>query len=181
MKPNSQPISSLWREVFRQGLPLAACRKPIKDGVQDLARVHVARTAAAPGRRDQRRYSRPFGICHVARITKAATQGGQTMFRLPHCATPSANQPTAKESQMIHSTSSWIGSYWLIFCFGLHSGASDQDFCQNSAARGHVARERCQEKKAKTSRSSKIQSVGGDLTEEKRHAATITRVVEFGQ
>jgi hypothetical protein len=43
--------------------------------------------------------------------------------------------------------------------------------------------ERCQEKnpKTKTSRSSKIQSVGDDLTEEKRHAATITRVVEFGQ
>jgi hypothetical protein len=56
-------------------------------------------------------------------------------------------------------------------------------FGRISAARGHVARERCQEKnpKTKTSRSSKIQSVGDDLTEEKRHAATITRVVEFGQ
>jgi hypothetical protein len=35
--------------------------------------------------------------------------------------------------------------------------------------------------KIQTLRSSKIQSVGGDLTEEKRHAATITRVVEFWQ
>jgi hypothetical protein len=73
----------------------------------------------------------------------------------------------------------WCG--WLISCFGLHYGASDQDFCRNSAARGHVARERCQDQKAKTSRSSKIQSVGGDLTEEKRHASPITRVVEFWQ
>jgi hypothetical protein len=40
---------------------------------------------------------------------------------------------------------------------------------------------RCQDQETKTSRSSKIQSVGGDQREEKRHAAAITRVVKFWQ
>jgi hypothetical protein len=41
---------------------------------------------------------------------------------------------------------------------------------------------RCQEQKTKRpSQIKKFNWFGGDLTEEKRHAAAITRVVEFGQ
>jgi hypothetical protein len=43
---------------------------------------------------------------------------------------------------------------------------------------------RCRDQKTKNKTplaNQEIQLVGGDLTEEKRHAAAITRVVEFGQ
>jgi len=41
--------------------------------------------------------------------------------------------------------------------------------------------ERCQNKNNTLLEIQETKLVGGDLTEEKRHAAAITRVVEFGQ
>jgi hypothetical protein len=76
--------------------------------------------------------------------------------------------------------------FWFRAVGASFAGAVDRErlskaFVRISAARGDVARERCQDQKTKTSRSSNIQSVGVDLTEEKRHASPITRVVKFGQ
>jgi hypothetical protein len=57
-------------------------------------------------------------------------------------------------------------------------------FVKISAARGDVAREALPGSKNNNNTAlaiQEIQSVGDDLTEEKRHAAAITRVAEFGQ
>ncbi|MGH6857469.1 MAG: hypothetical protein ACRECP_07505 [Methylocella sp.] len=69
------------------------------------------------------------------------------------------------------------------------AGAVDREclsrsFVGISAARGHVVRETVQKSQNKDNMPHEIpeiQSVGDDLTEEKRHASAITRVAEFGQ
>jgi hypothetical protein len=56
---------ALRRQILRQGLPLAAGREHVEDGVQYLAHIHVTRPAATLGRRDRRLDQRPFGIGQV--------------------------------------------------------------------------------------------------------------------
>jgi hypothetical protein len=75
-----------------------------------------------------------------------------------------------------------VSCCWRIFCWSIDRERRTRTFGRISAARGDVAREALPGSKNNTSLEIReIQSVGVDLTEEKRHAAAITRVVEFGQ
>ena len=100
---------ALRRQILRQRLPLAAGREHVEDRVQNLAHIHVARSAAAPGRRDQRRDQRPFGVRQITRIAQAAPLGSTAMFRLPHRALLRESSANT-ESQPIHPTQLLLGS-----------------------------------------------------------------------
>ena len=101
---------ALRRQVLRQRLPLAAGRQHVEDRVQNLAHIHVARPAAALGRRDHRLDQRPFGIGQIARIAQAATVGGAAMFRRPHRAPLASIRVPDNESQPIPPTQQLLGS-----------------------------------------------------------------------
>jgi hypothetical protein len=103
---------ALRRQILGQSLPLASRRKNVENGVQDLADVHLASSAAAPGRRYRRRHQGPFRIRHITGITQPTARRSTAVFRLPHRA-HLANDSGAKQgitTDSSDSTTSWIGS-----------------------------------------------------------------------
>lgn len=102
--------SALRRKVLRQRLPLAARPQHVEDAVQHLALVDRPLTTAPLRRRDQRRYQRPLGIAHVARITKAGAIGGAAVFGLPHWALSLRKCDRHTESQPTLTTQDVFGS-----------------------------------------------------------------------
>ena len=103
--------SALRRQVLRQGLPLAAGRQHVANGVQNLADIHVPRPAAVLGWWYHRLNQRPLGVGEVTRITKAMPLRRVAVFRLPHQALlceSSAHQGITTDLSDL--TSSWIGS-----------------------------------------------------------------------
>src|ERR1700675_3359451 len=99
------------RQIFRQGVPLAARGEHREDRVENLAHVNRTFATASPSRRAQRRYQSPLGIDEIRGIANAATIACNAVFGFPHRALleeSSAKQGITTDSH--DSTSSWIGS-----------------------------------------------------------------------
>jgi hypothetical protein len=91
-------------------VPLAARREYVEDGVQNLAHIHIARPAAALGRRDHRFKQRPLGVNQITRITQAAAFG-RTRCSVFHIGYPSeVIRVPHKESQLILPAEQLSGS-----------------------------------------------------------------------
>jgi hypothetical protein len=94
---------AFWRQILRQGFPLAASREHVEDGVEHFADIDIARPTTALGGRDHRRKHNPLRVSQITWITKAAPVSVSPMFRLPHGGILS-NQAHAMGSHSIHST-----------------------------------------------------------------------------
>src|SRR4051794_39560760 len=62
----------VWRELFRQGSPLAAARQNIEDRLHDLAQIDLPRPAQSPSRRHHPGDQRPFCIGQITCVTQSA-------------------------------------------------------------------------------------------------------------
>ena len=89
---------ALRRQVLWQGRPLAGRRKLLEDCVENFPDIHIARSAAALGRWNQRAYQRPFGVSQITLIAQAFAIVGTTMFWRPHAAPSFKPQVPHRES-----------------------------------------------------------------------------------
>src|SRR4051794_36519961 len=62
----------VWRELFRQGSPLAPARQNIEDRLHDLAQIDLPRPAQSPSRRHHPGDQRPFCIGQITCVTQSA-------------------------------------------------------------------------------------------------------------
>src|SRR6476620_6906230 len=62
----------VWRELLRQGSPLAAARQNIEDRLHDLAQINLPRPAQSPSRRHHPGDQRPFCIGQITCVTQSA-------------------------------------------------------------------------------------------------------------
>ena len=90
-----------WRQVLRDGAPLAASAEDIHEAVDDLAHVDMTSIAAALGRRNQRLDMRPFGVGQIARVAEPAAIIASAVFVAPHRRPPQAIRAAFLESQAI--------------------------------------------------------------------------------
>src|SRR5258706_16321146 len=75
---------TLWRQVFRQRLPLAARPQDVEDPIQHLAHVHRPFAPTMSRWRDHWLYDRPFGNRQITWGTKATADRPQAVVRWPH-------------------------------------------------------------------------------------------------
>ena len=73
-----------WRQVLRDGAPLAAGAEYVHQAVDDLALIDMASVAAALGRRNERLDMRPFRVGQIARITQSTAVVASAIFVGPH-------------------------------------------------------------------------------------------------
>ncbi len=89
------------RQVFRHRTPLTASRQNVHEAVHYLAHDHRALAAAGLASWDQRFDQLPFRVSQITRIAQFATVITGAAFARPHRVTPSSNQATSLESQLI--------------------------------------------------------------------------------
>ena len=91
------------RQVLRNRPPLAACAQDIHQPVDQRAIIDMPPIAAALGRPNQRRDTRPFGVRDIAGVAQLAAVIARTIFVRPYRRS-TANQENASESQAIQIT-----------------------------------------------------------------------------
>src|ERR1700747_2335666 len=106
---------TLWRQIFRQRLPLASRPQDVEDSIQHLAHVHRPFAPTMSRWRDHGLHDRPFGIGQITGVTKATAVRRKAVFGCPHRALlkreSSARQGITSDSS--DSRTSRIGSKGL--------------------------------------------------------------------